>query len=204
VKVDVLTRPFQPEQIKQRAGHHGKQLAYVDVAAVITRLNEAFEHQWSFEVVSHDIQHDEVIVLGKLTADGISKTHFGGSRITLDGEGRAVSLADDLKAAGSDALKKTASLFGVGLEMYGGAPERRVTSTENGGRPESPKATIDERITSRQLAAIQSACRRQSIGRDELAKQIAGRTGKSAPQFLSKAEASELLTELDQRNGTHA
>jgi len=34
MKKDILTRPFAPEQIKQRPGQHGQTLSYVDVAAV--------------------------------------------------------------------------------------------------------------------------------------------------------------------------
>jgi hypothetical protein len=119
VNREVLCRPFLAEQVRSRPGQHGKTVSYVDVAAVITRLNEGCD-AWSFEVVSHKVDADEVIVLGKLVADGQVKMHFGGSAITLDKEGRAVSIADDLKAAASDALKKCASLFGVALEMYGG------------------------------------------------------------------------------------
>src|SRR5580698_4104408 len=105
---EVLCRPFEPEQIKRRQGAHGKELAYVDIAAVIARLNLAFDHEWSFEVSDREVQHDEVIVVGKLTAGGVTKMAFGGSSITLDREGRQVSMADDLKAAASDALKKCA------------------------------------------------------------------------------------------------
>ena len=113
---------------------------------MITRLNEGCD-AWTFEVVSHKVEADEVIVLGKLTADGQTKMHFGGTAITLDKEGRAVSIADDLKAAASDALKKCASLFGVALEMYGGA------SPGNGnGRPRERAPEPDDRVTARQLA----------------------------------------------------
>ena len=195
---DILCRPFPPEAIKTRPGQHGKTLSYVDVAAVIARLNEGCE-AWSFEVVSHKVEADEVVVLGKLTADAQTKMHFGGSSITLDQDGRAVSIADDLKAAASDALKKCASLFGVALEMYGGA------STANGnGRHRDKPPEPDDRVTARQLAAIQAACRRRSIGREELHALVAKKTGKGGVQFLTKAEASAVLDELVTGNGTGA
>jgi hypothetical protein len=203
MKRDVLTRPFETGQIKRRQGPHGKELSYVDVAAVITRLNEAFDHEWTFEVTSHEIRENEAIVVGRLTAGGVTKMHFGGSSITLDRDGRVVSIADDLKAAASDALKKCASLLGVALEMYGGAPERPSASARatNGARPQP--ASVADRVTARQLAAIQSACRRKGVSRDQLGTLI-GRTGKSALQFLTRAEASDILTELDgQGNGSH-
>ena len=116
---DILTRPFPPEAIKQRPGSHGKSLSYVETHSVISRLNEGCDG-WSFEVVRHELHEAEVVVLGKLTADGVVKMAFGGSSITTNQSGEATSLADDLKAASSDALKKAASLLGVGLELYGG------------------------------------------------------------------------------------
>jgi len=195
---EILCRPFPPEAIKTRPGQHGKTLSYVDVAAVITRLNEGCD-AWSFEVVSHKVEADEVIVLGKLVADGQTKMHFGGSSITVDGEGRAVSIADDLKAASSDALKKCASLFGVALEMYGGA------SASNGnGRRRERAPEPDDRVTARQLGAIQAACRRQSIGREELRALVQKRTGKTGVQYLTKAEASAVLDELGTGNAAKA
>ena len=195
---EVLCRPFTAEQVRSRPGQHGKTLSYVDVAAVITRLNEGCD-AWSFEVASHKVEADEVIVLGKLTADGQTKMHFGGTSITLDKEGRAVSIADDLKAAASDALKKCASLFGVALEMYGGAP---AGGTE--ARPRERAPAPDDRVTARQLAAIQALCRKRSIGREELYALVTKKTGKTGVQFLTKAEASGLLDELGSANGTSA
>jgi hypothetical protein len=80
VNREVLCRPFAADQVRQRPGQHGKTVSYVDVAAVITRLNEGCD-AWSFEVVSHKVEADEVIVLGKLVADGQTKMHFGGSAV---------------------------------------------------------------------------------------------------------------------------
>jgi len=59
--------------IKHRPGGYGKLLDYIEVANVIQRLNDAFDAQWSFEVVDRIIEENEVIVLGKLTACDISK-----------------------------------------------------------------------------------------------------------------------------------
>jgi hypothetical protein len=195
VNREVLCRPFAAEQVRSRPGHHGKTVSYIDVAAVITRLNEGCD-SWSFEIASHKVEADEVIVLGKLVADGQTKMHFGGTAITLDKDGRAVSIADDLKAAASDALKKCASLFGVALEMYGGA-----TQAAGASRPHERAPEPDERVTARQLSAIQAACRRRSIGRDELHALVGKRTGKAGAQYLTKAEASGLIDELGTSNG---
>ena len=68
----LLEQPFAPTQIRQRKGRNGF-LDYVEGHTVIQRLNDALESQWSFEVVHHEIREEEVLVLGKLTAEGITK-----------------------------------------------------------------------------------------------------------------------------------
>jgi hypothetical protein len=59
-------------------------------------------------------------------------------------------------------------------------------------------------VTARQLAAIQVLCRKRSIGREELYALVSKATGKTGVQYLTKAEASGLLDELGQGNGTSA
>ena len=117
----ILEKPFSPEQIKQREGNFGKKLDYIEGHAVIQRLNDAFDADWSFAIIQHEIlkETDEVIVQGELKAGNVVKMQFGSSRITRAREsGDIISLADDLKAAATDALKKAATLFGVGLQLY--------------------------------------------------------------------------------------
>ena len=116
---DVLERAFPVELVKTRKGSFGKTLAYVEVVNYVRRLNEAFGGDWSFEVLEQRLLDTEVVVVGKLTAGGITKTAFGGSSITVSREtGAQVSVSDDLKAAASDSLKKACSLLGVGLELH--------------------------------------------------------------------------------------
>src|SRR5207249_6616074 len=76
-----LERPFAPAQIRQRKGRNGL-LDYVEGHSVIQRLNEALEGAWSFEIVHHEIREEEVLVIGRLTAEGIVKMAFGGSQVT--------------------------------------------------------------------------------------------------------------------------
>jgi len=118
---ELIEKPFAPEQIKQREGNFGKTLDYIEGHAVIQRLNGSFESEWSFEILEHKILNDtdEVIVLGKLSAGDVVKVQFGSSRITKAREtGEVISIADDLKAAATDAIKKCATLMGVGLHLY--------------------------------------------------------------------------------------
>ena len=81
---EILEQPFGPEQIKQREGNFGKTLEYIEGHAVIKRLNDAFDGEWSFTMTKYEIMQDtdEVIVIGQLNAGGIVKSQFGSSRIT--------------------------------------------------------------------------------------------------------------------------
>lgn len=105
---ELLEKPFDPNQIKQREGNFGKMLDYIEGHTVVKRLNDSFEANWSFAILKHEIlkETDEVVVLGELSANGIVKTQFGSSKITRAREtGELISLADDLKAAATDSLK---------------------------------------------------------------------------------------------------
>jgi hypothetical protein len=130
----LLEKPFAPAQIRQRKGRNGV-LDYVEGHSVIQRLNEALEGAWSFEVIHHEVREDEVLVLGKLSlgAEGVTKMSFGASQVTREKTtGKPLSLGDDLKAAGTDCLKKCATFLGVGLHLYAEKPL--------GGRPAAMRA----------------------------------------------------------------
>jgi hypothetical protein len=115
----LLEQPFTSDQIKQRKGNFGRDLTYLEGHAVIQRLNDALEADWSFEILHHELFQDEVLVKARLTTGTISKTHFGSSTITRNKKtGDLISLGDDLKAATTDALKKAATLLGVGNYLY--------------------------------------------------------------------------------------
>jgi len=134
----LLEKPFEPAKIKQRQGRNGM-LDYVEGHSVIQRLNDAFEGAWSFEVLKHEIveDRDEILVLGKLSAEGVVKMQFGTTQITRERDSKAiVSIGDDLKAAATDALKKCATFLGVGLHLYGERSTRPAAREgSNGQRP---------------------------------------------------------------------
>ena len=201
MKREVLCRPFPPELIKQRQGQGAKTLSYVETHAVIARLNEGCD-AWSFEIVEHQVLEEEVVVVAKLTADGVVKMAFGGTSITRDRDGRPISIADDLKSAASDAIKKSASLLGVGLELYGGGPLPPAPIPQQQHAPRA--AQPSDRLTGRQYSALQSITRRQNIGNDDLAHMLEDRFKKAELGHLTRREASSLLSELTNANGNHA
>lgn len=115
----LLEEPFAPHEIKSREGNFGKRLSYIEGHSVLQRLNDAFEGQWSFEIIEYKLMEHEVLVLGRLTTGEIVKSQFGSSQITRAREsGKPLSIGDDLKAAATDALKKCSVLLGVGLHLY--------------------------------------------------------------------------------------
>lgn len=192
----LLEAPFPPEMIRQREGKTGVLLDYVEAHAVIQRLNEALAGKWSFEVLEHRIlpEANEVLVLGRLKADGVVKTQFGSSRLTRHRHsGEPTGLGDDLKAAATDCLKKCASLLGVGLYLYGGslpepapepAPAPPPTAVAPGGRP-----------TARQLQLIRRLAAEQGLNAAELSRHCQAQFG-HAVEALSKGDASALIDAL--------
>ena len=124
----------------------------------------------SFEVSE---ARDEVLVVGKLTAEGITKMQFGSSSITRHKTTKApVSIADDLKAAATDALKKCATLFGVALSLYGGKTESR-TQPAPSPDPVPPSAPTSStptpgRITSKQHSYLLTLARERGLTKREV------------------------------------
>lgn len=120
------------DKIKFRPGPGGKSLKYVDGKFVIEKLNEVFGMYWDFEVISEDRDGPHITVKGRLTInkpailDGrpvmievIKKTQFGSQSINMQrGTSNPVEIGNDYKAAATDALKKCASMLGIGLDLY--------------------------------------------------------------------------------------
>jgi len=210
---ELLEKPFAPEQIKQRVGSFGNVIDYVEGHAIIKRLNDSFDGLWSFEIVKHEVMEDldEVIVLGRLSAGEVVKMQFGSSRITRAKEtGNVISLADDLKAAATDAMKKCATLLGVGLHLYNGdramnekngqgRQENGRNGTEQQGQPQDDQGNGGGgRITNRQLNYLVNLGR--SLGwtskdLDEEALELYG----SKMAYLNVKDASGFIEALKNR-----
>jgi hypothetical protein len=143
---ELLEKEFEKDQIKTRRGNYGKDIDYVETAAVIQRLNNAIDGDWSFEVVEHIIQDNDIAVLGKLSTNGVVKMQWGSRKIKKNSKtGEIICLGDDLKSAASDSLKKAASLLGCGLHLY----------TDDELEPLVPVTNkSEEKITQEQLAQI--------------------------------------------------
>lgn len=117
-----LTAPFPKDALKTREGGRGKQLTYVAGHTVIHRLNDATGNNWNLEILS--VTSEQITAYGKpaeqvrahvrLTIPGLGSREHVGVQILSAGGGE-----DLYKGAITDALKKAATLYGVGLELYG-------------------------------------------------------------------------------------
>jgi hypothetical protein len=115
VDLDRLVEPFPMAARKTRPGAHGMALTYVDGTTVIHRLIEATKNNYSFSVNRYWSEANCRYALVTLTIPGLgSRSHIGVQ--AEDSRSGEDALA---KGAITDGLKKAATLFGVGLELYG-------------------------------------------------------------------------------------
>lgn len=105
-----LRRPFMPEAIRFKVQstvgakanpRGGVVVAYIDARLVVERLNAVCPHLWHDEYQPLDAKH----LLCRLTVDGVTRQDVG----------EAAGMSKDLY---SDALKRAAVKFGVGVSVY--------------------------------------------------------------------------------------
>lgn len=129
VNYEVLTKPFPANAVKQRKGQSGKMLSYLEAHAVIRRLIEATGNSFGFSVLGVDIQDTLVTATVELEIAGSKRQQVGSQRMNGGNND------DAIKAAISDGLKKAATLFGVGLELYGPDYESEAPQHSQSARP---------------------------------------------------------------------
>ncbi len=151
----ILERKFPDKCIQQREVQ-GKKLDYVPHDLVNRRLNEAYGDggwQWEELEMTYMIEAEQVIVKFRLgVPDGNGgwawKTQYGGSQVFYyKGKDHLpeniISLADNIKSAASDALKKCSSLLGIGLHLYG-QDEQAALAAQDAPRTPSGKSGGDK------------------------------------------------------------
>ncbi len=164
VDLATLTREFPLSALKQRVVGGGKALSYVEGHTVIHRLNEATGNCWSFSILnidSLDVAPEVRLVTATvaLTIPGHgTRQHIGVQTVNARGG------EDLVKGAVTDALKKAATLFGVGLELYG--PDYEATAA---AKP-APRATAAVTTNAPAAAVMTGASvamrRLHAVGRD--------------------------------------
>lgn len=154
-----IIQPIPHELIKQREGGGKKMLSYLSGSTIVDMLNDAFGYAWNWIPEKEWIQESQpalnkyvngkfsnnpadwtweaqgpvahvkgTLVVFLETDHGIVELKKGGygSKSVLGKQNDQESI---FKAAGTDALKKAASLFGIGLELYRDEEEKAYFST---------------------------------------------------------------------------
>lgn len=111
----------------------GAQIPYITGEQCASRLNETLGFlNWSFRIIEHGIhaEADECWALAELTVtlDGRTTTRqqFGSQKVKRSrSSGTPLDIGVDLKGAGTDALKKCASLIGVALYLHEKEPPQQ-------------------------------------------------------------------------------
>jgi hypothetical protein len=124
-----LSAPFDRTSLNVRGG---VEVTFISGEQVVSRLNEVLGVAgWSFRVLRQEIhaEADEVWALGELVADiegrAVTRQQFGSQKIKRSrSTGAPLDLGFDLKGAATDAMKKCASLLGVGLYLSRKPPPR--------------------------------------------------------------------------------
>jgi hypothetical protein len=119
---DLLSAPCEHTFTDVRGG---VELTYLTGEQVASRLNQVLGvGGWSFRVLRHDVnvEADEAWALGEIVAeiDGrrVTRQQFGSQKIKRSrSSGVPLDIGFDLKGAATDAMKKCASLLGVGLYL---------------------------------------------------------------------------------------
>jgi hypothetical protein len=112
----LLRRPFTPAAVKFKvqstAGDRAMIVSYIDARLVVERLNLIVPHLWHDEYAAID----QRTMLCRLTVDGITRQDVG------EGQGKGLY---------SDALKRAAVKFGIGVSLYS-IPRQWLAVTDRG------------------------------------------------------------------------
>lgn len=150
---DVYARLAAPFDSTFKDIRGGVELEYITGEQCVSRLNETLGVAgWSFVIKEHGIhaESDEVWVLGELTATiggtTVVRQQFGSQKIKRSrSSGLPLEIGFDLKGAATDALKKCASLIGVGLYLSRKEPPLGDGST--GGSEAEPAVKVESAET---------------------------------------------------------
>ena len=208
--LDILERPFEASQIKQRQGSFGKTLDYVEGHEVLRRLAEAFNGDFSFRVLEWKVLNDEVIVLAELEACGLVKQAIGSKKHIANSE-----WGDTAKAAITDAVKATSKMYGVALHLWGdketpaAKEEKKEDPKSNGsnggnGRNGAAASNNNQGATNAQLRAITNLCKRYNLGTKEQSALFMEVAQVRSMSELNRATSSLVIQKLQTLEGQKA
>ena len=176
--IEILERPFDEHELEQKDVGRGRSFTYVKTHSVIERLNQATGYNWSEKIVSEtwttiparrkadngeyaEFEQRVHIVAIELSIPGLgTRVGYGTQEIETNAGADVIA-----KGAASDALKKAASHFGVGLYLpQGSASQSRPTASSQEyrrGLPENQQnRSFQTRPNNTATGKTCTACRR--------------------------------------------
>jgi len=136
-----LMKPFPASDIKQREGAGRRTFDYIEGENVIERLIEATGGAFDIEVVEGPILYERLAATSSKGERPISPFWQAKVRLTIPGLGTRTQIGtavleneDSAKGAVTDGIKKAATLFGVGLQLYDTPPGHAASTRPAAGR----------------------------------------------------------------------
>lgn len=206
VNLAALTAPFPRDVIKQRQIGGGRMADYIPGEVVIRRLNEATGNDWSLTIKNIDERPFTggtlVMAMVALTIPGLGTREHIGVQSVADRGGE-----DLIKGAVTDAIKKAATLFGVGLHLYddempNAAPRaasgpQEATSNGDAGEPTITDQQMrrlwkvaNDKLGNQANSVVHALLQR--IGLDSVKKLTMARAAKVIG-YLERTEAAEIV-----------
>lgn len=142
--MDILNRDLE---VHYKPGPRGTKYPFVEGKDVIATLNAAFNHEWSSKLVNIYKEDTQIIMCVEVCHGAVSHVGFGGSPIALHTQGanigKPVDLANSYKSAFTNAIKKAAAQFGVGLmaDDYVEDPVQESAFVDNAQNRKQPQPT---------------------------------------------------------------
>ena len=145
IDIELLKKPFKPEEIKQREGAGKKMFSYVDHESVLSRVMEACGDKFSWEIMECGYHAPEKYMKKDWDTKQMVEAVRGGffwcrGRLTIEGLGTREGYGtqqweneDSPKAAETDSFKRSAMRFGVALQLYE-KPDASQKVTGSGGQ----------------------------------------------------------------------
>lgn len=147
--IEFITRPTPPKYIMKREGPGKREFSYVSGWYAKKCANYAFGFNHSFEIKKKEISGTSAIVEGRFIVNDpksgrqiFFKDDIGGHQIRFLKDKahtaeNAVDIANDYKAAATDALKRCMSQIGFFMDVYG-VSEAKDDGNYTNGRPDAP------------------------------------------------------------------
>lgn len=134
---NALAKPFDPRLIRQKPGQGGRKMSYISHAIITERLSEV-DPNWTFRPIATYTYADPNT--GRLHCEGVEVelTVCGVSRVEAGGPTRQDGFPNEIKNAYSDAIKRAAMRFGVGLSMWDSLVDAEFDDDYDDAPPQRP------------------------------------------------------------------